>query len=169
MVRDAPNQMWGIEAFRRLVDDVGEVRALEILGVPATSFRRWLNQSTPVPRCAVLALYWSSRWGQSQIDADHANLEAQLRALVGALTEQNRELRAQVADLMKAAADGCANDRFFTPGQLMPARAIARARARWTGSPKLPIGGLVAAPPSARRPRAPARRHAGRKARLTGS
>ena len=132
MVRDAPSQMWGIEAFRRLVDDVGEPRALEVLGVPARTFRLWLDQTVPVPRCAVLALYWSSRWGQSQIDADHANLEVQLRALVTALTEQNRDLRAQVAELMKASSDGCANDRFYTPGEPTGSLAKARIRARWT-------------------------------------
>ncbi|PTT89370.1 hypothetical protein DBR42_07975 [Pelomonas sp. HMWF004] len=131
MVRDAPSQMWGIEAFRRLVDDVGEPRALEVLGVPAQTFRLWLDQAVPVPRCAVLALYWSSRWGQSQIDTDHANLEAQLRALITALTEKNRELRAQVAELMKASADGCANDRFYAPGEPTGALAKARIRAGW--------------------------------------
>lgn len=46
--------------FRLLFDQLGPAHAEQLLGVKPRVYKRWLNGSTPVPRCAVLALYWES-------------------------------------------------------------------------------------------------------------
>lgn len=51
--------------FRLLFDQLGPAHAEQLLGVKPRVYKRWLNGSTPVPRCAVLALYWESSYGRS--------------------------------------------------------------------------------------------------------
>jgi hypothetical protein len=112
MVR-APDDMWGSVAFEMLVDDLGTTQALKVLGVPKRTLSRWRRGTLPIPRCAVLALYWSSPLGQSLIDCDHHNEVMNLRQLVDALTRQNRRLRDRVAELGSGINFWCANDLYF--------------------------------------------------------
>jgi hypothetical protein len=122
-----PDDMWGSAAFRMLIEDVGTQMALKVLGVPKRTLSQWVRGTRPVPRCAVLALYWSSPLGQSHIDCDHHNEVTTLRALVDALQRENRQLRDRLAQLGSGINYWCANDLFFDIDRL-PVRCLFELR-----------------------------------------
>jgi hypothetical protein len=127
--------MWGSVAFQMLMEDLGNQKALKVLGVPKCTLTRWLRGTRPVPRCAVLALYWSSPLGQSLIDCDHHNEVVTLRALADALQRENRELRDRLAQLGSGINHWCANDLFFDidrPPALAPSNLSNVAPAAWS-------------------------------------
>jgi hypothetical protein len=127
--------MWGSVAFQMLMEDLGTQKALKVLGVPKSTLTRWQRGTLPVPRCAVLALYWSSPLGQSLIDCDHFNEVTTLRALVDALQRDNRRLRDRLAQLGSGINHWCANDLFFDidrPPVLSPANVANVAPRSWS-------------------------------------
>lgn len=88
--RDAGLRLHSIEKMPRdlpiwelLITDLGHPPAGRIaraLGVGASTVYRW-NAAGKAPRMACLALFWLTRWGHSQVDADATNnaiLSAQL-------------------------------------------------------------------------------------------
>jgi hypothetical protein len=97
----APKDMWGVNAFRILVDQVGRDHALFILDIPPALFGRYLRGSVRVPRGAVLALYWESNWGRAQIGAHYQTEAGYLRNDLAALKRENARLRASIEHLMR--------------------------------------------------------------------
>jgi hypothetical protein len=111
----APRDMWGVNMFQMLVDQLGPTRAEQLLGVTPRAFRRWLSGATPVPRCAVLALYWESSWGRSVIDCDHHNEVVQLHTSVDCLRCEIRRLWERIA-FLESGSHTCSNDNFYECG-----------------------------------------------------
>lgn len=92
-----------------LLDDLSATpaQAAHYLGTSDRTVRRWLADDAG-PRAAMIALFWSSRWGMSQAHAEAHNLVAVQLGLAQALTRENAALRARVGRL--AALDyGSAN------------------------------------------------------------
>lgn len=77
--------MGGAEALRLLLDDVPAARHAEILGVSQRTIRRWLAPNGKPPRAALQALFWHTRWGDSQIRSDY-----QFRTLIEGQLHQAR-------------------------------------------------------------------------------
>jgi hypothetical protein len=80
------------------------------LGVSASTVRRWLSRGE-APRCAALALFWETRWGQSILDCEAVNQARMQEGLNRALKTENATLCARIARL--EALGGCfgaAND-----------------------------------------------------------
>lgn len=100
------------------------------LGVTVTTFKRWCRSGDP-PRSVVLALYWLSRWGQHDLDADLYNRAQMLQALADSRAREIRSLNAKLARLSALGSFGAANDPLvdvhITPGDL-PARPVSPAR-----------------------------------------
>lgn len=111
----APRDMWGINMFRLLFDQLGPVHAEQLLGVKPRVYKRWLNGSTPVPRCAVLALYWESSYGRSLIATDHHNEVEQLHNMIDCLKREINTLWKRIA-FLESGAHACANDNFYDCG-----------------------------------------------------
>lgn len=106
----APKDMWGIAAFRILVDQAGKAHALWILDITPSLLSRYLNGTSRVPRCAVLALYWESNWGRAVIGSHYQTEARFLHLEIGSLKRENAQLRASVAELLVTGDFGCAND-----------------------------------------------------------
>lgn len=106
----APRDMWGINCFQIMVDQLSEPRALHILGITKPVLRRYLSGSLKVPRMAVLALFWETPYGRGMIDSDH-NFEVQLlHRRIQHLEKKNARIRALLMDMMRTTDFGCAND-----------------------------------------------------------
>lgn len=109
MIR-TPDDIWGTNAFQAVVDQVSEPRALDILGVRRPLLRRWLSGSVPVPRMAVLALYWESPFGRAMIDSHNVLQMHYQQHEIYRLQKENARLRASIGELVAAGNFGCAND-----------------------------------------------------------
>lgn len=85
--------------WERLLEDLGNPgtdRIAKVLGVGTSTVYRW-ERDGKVPRVACLALFWLTRWGRSQIDAQATN-DARLTAeLARTLADDNRRLEARAA------------------------------------------------------------------------
>lgn len=84
-----------------MLADIGEPKPAQLarlLGVKPATVSRWIaKDAAPLP--VLLAIFWLTRWGRSQIDADMTNA-AQLHAdHARALGLQLQETRAQLARL----------------------------------------------------------------------
>ena len=106
----APRDMWGINCFQIMVDQLSEPRALHILGITKPVLRRYLSGSLNVQRWAVLDLFWEPPSGRGMIDSDH-NFEVQLlHRRIQHLEKKNARIRALLMDMMRTTDFGCAND-----------------------------------------------------------
>lgn len=69
----APKDIYGPNLFRMFVDELGGVKSVsKFLEVNERTVWRWL-ETERVPRSAVLALYWESRYGRAQIHTEQVN------------------------------------------------------------------------------------------------
>lgn len=111
MIR-APRNLSGTDAFRTLVDSLGLAAAEEVLGVPKRMLGMWYRGTRPVPRCALIALYWESQWGRSVLEsATNAQVQT-LDKLAKALMRERDALHLRVA-FLQSGHHGCANSSFF--------------------------------------------------------
>lgn len=108
MLAQLPTQLPPLPA---ILADLGHPSSQAIgraLGVTERTARRWIATGQ-APRAAILALFWVTRWGSSQIDA-HAHNGAQLARLqVQALADENAALRAELARVLALGDTGAAN------------------------------------------------------------
>jgi len=93
-----------------MLDDLGRPSPAAVarsLGVSVRSVRRWIA-ADEAPRPVLAALFWLTRWGVSEIDAEAHNAATMAAGYVRALKDENAAL---VADLGRALAlaDGAAN------------------------------------------------------------
>ncbi len=107
----APKDIYGVNVFKMLIHEITIKRAAKILDVTERSIWRWLAEEK-VPKAAVLALFWESRYGQSLIETDQRNEIVLLRARVRILEDQF--LRAKdVITGMRLLNYGTANEPFY--------------------------------------------------------
>ena len=89
--REAPRVMPPLSS---ILVDLGQPAAVDVacfLGLHPRTVARWI-QADQAPRAAMLALYWLTRWGRSQVECSAVN-DARLAAA---------QLRAQVSELQAA-------------------------------------------------------------------
>lgn len=115
-------------AWSVMVEDLGvsPTALAHTLDVTPRTLQRW-TADDQAPRCASLALFWVTRWGQSALDADLFNGSMLARAQVAALEREVQRLRYELARVVRAGDFGCAND--YAPEALRLGRAeIIRPR-----------------------------------------
>ena len=91
MPRDLP--LWEL-----LITDLGRppaARLARALGVGVSSVYRW-NAAGKAPRAACLALFWLTRWGRSQVNADAVNDALMAAQLARAWREECNRLAAKL-------------------------------------------------------------------------
>lgn len=97
--------------WQSIRDDLGDPPAHRIartLGVSVRSVYRW-NAAQEAPRCAVLALFWLTRWGQSHVNAQAVNDASMACNYVHALQAEVATLTKRVQYLERISHSGAAN------------------------------------------------------------
>ncbi|MCZ8093198.1 MAG: hypothetical protein O9331_06895 [Acidovorax sp.] len=108
----APKNIYGPELLRMFIDELGGIKRVhKYLGVTERSINRWLTTGR-APRAAVLALYWESKWGRSQIFTDQVNEIRLLYQQVCILQEQYQKAKDIITGL-RAMHAGSANEPLF--------------------------------------------------------
>jgi len=108
----APNNIYGPDLLRMFIDELGGVKRVhKYLGVTERSVLRWLETGR-APRAVVLALYWESKWGRSQIFTDQVNEIRMLYQQLCLLREQYQKAKDIVTGL-RAMHAGSANEPVF--------------------------------------------------------
>lgn len=108
----APNNIYGPGMLRLFIDELGGIKRVhKYLGVTERSINRWIATGRP-PRAAVLALYWESKWGRSQIFTDQVNEIRLLYQQVCILQEQYQKAKDIITGL-RAMHAGSANEPLF--------------------------------------------------------
>lgn len=105
----APRQLPALDA---LLHDIGQPTPAMVgraLGVHERTVWGWMARGA-APRPAALALFWESRWGRSQIEAQAVNGELWARGQVQALEREKATLQARVAYLESVGDFGSANE-----------------------------------------------------------
>ena len=95
-----------------MIEDIGAPKSAVIarsLGVSARSVERW-SAAEAAPRPVMLALYWITRWGRSDVDCRAANDATTMANVVRLLESENRSLRAALAAVVALREHGSAND-----------------------------------------------------------
>jgi|GEM_PF-7118911 len=110
----APKKLGSIYDFRNMVFQLGEAKALLLLGVHRTTLRRWLSGSVKVPRYAVLALYWETSWGRALVDADRQYIIALMNYQIEYLRTENDRLIEAIEALENSRKHDAANFPIFT-------------------------------------------------------
>jgi hypothetical protein len=108
----APRDMYGANMFRLFYEELGMKRVCKILDVHERSVYRWLHETTPVPKMAVLALYWESMYGRALIDTDHFNEMRMVHGKIRSLEDQIRKQQAIIEGLRQLQF-GTANEPYF--------------------------------------------------------
>jgi hypothetical protein len=115
----APRDVWGVNVFTAFVDELGMKRTCLILGVPEAQVRRWLRDVVHVPRMAVLALYWETKYGRSMVEESQVNEIRMLYQRIHLLEDQYSKARDIVAGLRRLHA-GTANEPYFEDLEAIP-------------------------------------------------
>lgn len=88
-------------ALSVLLDDLGRphpTSLARLLDVDTRTVRRWLKADS-APRPVLLALFWLTRWGQSEIDAELTDRAALLARLADASRRELLQARHRLAEL----------------------------------------------------------------------
>ncbi|PUA98528.1 hypothetical protein C8C99_3404 [Acidovorax sp. 107] len=108
----APKDIYGPELLRMFIDELGGVqRVRKHLGVTERTVYRWLSEGRP-PRAAVLALFWESQYGRSQIFTEQVNEIRLLYRQVCILQDQYQKAKDIITGL-RAMHAGSANEPLF--------------------------------------------------------
>lgn len=106
------SDIYGPNVFEIFVDQLGgPKRVHKFLDVSERTVLRWLSTGR-VPRAAVLALYWETKYGRSQIFTDQVNEIRLLYRRVCILQEQYGRAKDIVAGLRRLHT-GTANEAIF--------------------------------------------------------
>jgi len=112
-------------ALTRMIQDLGNP-SVETLGmaldVTPSTVRRWIKEDA-APKTALLALYWITSWGMSQLDADARNQAVESVGLVRALQTRVSELEHLLEKTKQIGSFGSAND----PSSLVPVTSASLA------------------------------------------
>ena len=104
-----------LPALSLILDDIGRPapRVLAAaLGVPDYQVRRWLK-ADQAPRAAMLALFWITKWGRSELDGRLAYEAALHVALSRSLRDELRASRAALRRVLSLANFDSANSPLF--------------------------------------------------------
>ena len=115
-----------LPTFRQIVADLGAPSASVVaraLGVHTRTVERW-QAADRAPRAALLALYWSTSWGQSELNCELHNRATAYTGHLESLRRENEALRREMARVLAAGDFGSANAPSWrqTSAELMAAR-----------------------------------------------
>ena len=82
------------------------------LGISTRTLRRYITDDQ-APRAVLLALFWRTRWGISEIETRAQNDAARYYSWAMTLERENRQLRAKIERLQDMADFGSANRPLF--------------------------------------------------------
>lgn len=108
----APKDIFGPGVFDLFVAELGMKRVCKILDVRSATVQRWIRGTTPVPKMAVLALYWETQYGRSLIESEMVNEIRLLYFRNTLLQEQFTKAKDMVAGLRRLHT-GTANEPLF--------------------------------------------------------
>ena len=108
----APHYIWGVNFFEQFAHELGVKQVCKLLEVSPATVRRWLKGSTPVPRMAVLALFWETKYGKGLIDTAQVNEIRMLYMRIRILEGQYAKAR-EIATRMRKIKTASANEPFF--------------------------------------------------------
>ena len=91
-------------------------------GVTVTTVRRWMKHGAPKP--VLFSLWWLTRWGMSELDAEHFNRAQQSHQLAQAYSRKLDEMQEYIEHLQRIGNFGAANDPLC--GMQSPRRRPAR-------------------------------------------
>lgn len=104
----APRQLPPLDAIFQDLGQPGAGVIARALGVSERTVYGW-QAAAQAPRPAHLALFWETRWGRSQIEAQAVNGERWARGQVQALERERATLQARIAYLERVGDFGAAN------------------------------------------------------------
>jgi len=102
----------GLPIWHTILDDLGRPpvgRIARVLGLGVRTVYRY-NQTGEAPRVVLLALFWLTSWGRSQVHTQAWNDATLAVSYVEALKRQVAQLEADVARLVALGHSGAAND-----------------------------------------------------------
>jgi predicted DNA-binding transcriptional regulator AlpA len=94
------------------ISDLGSPKPDELarlLGISRRSVYRY-EASGRAPRVVLLALFWLTRWGRSEVECDAVNRAQLATATAAALADELKRARRQLATALRLNATGAAND-----------------------------------------------------------
>jgi hypothetical protein len=97
--------------WQAILDDLGDPpthRIARTLGVSIRTVYRW-NAAQEAPRCAAMALFWLTKWGQSHVNAQAVNDAAMACGYVSALRRELEDARRELAYVSRL-TNGAGND-----------------------------------------------------------
>ncbi len=112
-----PGQM---PSLAMMFEDIGNPTPKQVgdaLGVHEATVCRWLRKGQ-APRSAMLALFWITRWGVSQVHAEAHNAAVVHAGHARALLTQVHKLESRLARLARIADFGAGNDPIQDAGRL---------------------------------------------------
>lgn len=110
-----------LPSLETMLEDLGRPKPAALakaLDLHPRTVARWIRLGT-APRPAMLALFWVTRWGQSQVDADTFNNGKRHAEMARALKDEVARLTSLLGKVGQVADFGSAND---------PARETAAPR-----------------------------------------
>lgn len=104
-----PRQVPPLGVILANIGNPGPRALARALGVSERSAQRWIAaDEAPLP--VLLALFWLTSWGASQVECQAVNAAAVHAQLVAALRAENDRLRAEIQRLVSLGSFGSAND-----------------------------------------------------------
>lgn len=110
-----------LPTFRAMVLDLGNPHARDLgeaLGVHPHTVERWRRHDR-APRPVMLALFWLTSWGQSELDCDLHNRATHAGAHLAAAVSEAERLRRELARVLAAGDFGSANRPTFQPAAVI--------------------------------------------------
>lgn len=100
-----------IPLWDMILEDLGNPsvdRICKTLGVSRSTVYRW-KAAQEAPKCAALALFWLTKWGQSHVNAQAVNDAAIACNYVEVLQAEVKTLRAELDQVLRISSTGAAN------------------------------------------------------------
>lgn len=129
MLHRLPRQLPSLSA---MLDDLANPPARAVaraLGVTERTLRRW-RADDQAPRAVMLALYWLTRWGQSEAHTEAHNAAVLHAGYARALRDEVARLSAELARVLALRDCGAANAPSLAVrplAQVLPFRCRARS------------------------------------------
>lgn len=98
--------------WQTIMDDLGcppPARVARVLGIGERTVYRY-NRTGQAPKVALLALFWLTRWGRSQVHAQAANDAMVAIGYANSLRADVARLEHQLAHVLALGGSGSAND-----------------------------------------------------------
>lgn len=109
MLNRLPKELPPFEVMLKDIGDPSLPALAHALQVHESTLRRWLR-GQDVPRVAMLAVFWLTRWGMSLADCEAHNTAVTQASLASALQAQVDDLQERIARLTTIGEFGSAND-----------------------------------------------------------